>query len=838
MNSDHAATPVNRFTQQIQPSGVDPVRHEAAADIVAVIWRYLWVVIVPIGLGALFGYLIFLRTPESFQSYTRLLVESDRPPILDTITGDLVGGVPGVDIIRSQMLSDRVISDAYQNATMQPFHSLIGDSENAFSATAQGSLRLEPELAGTRPGQALILRLSFQNSNPELCEASVESFSAALQQFFNDRHKSSRSELIKLITLAMDQVHPKMLELEEKYRDFRRDAPLAWNSDGEAINPHRERQMFLINKRSELFEQLRRKSILLAAVESIADQSKDQEVALRVIGQLLDVSVGPSTEPGIERNLRDGDQKLAQLELDRQLVPLMIERNKYAAEFGDSHPTVKQLDTELTMMKKELKRLVQEQSARILELIEESRVEGVDSMANAKEAINAVLLASHAEESLLKNHLEELDKQIENEKQAAVSLALAEQDNDSMLREIERTRELMDQLEEQMARVNLTEEEGGIRVVELTRTTGAFKTGPNLSKSLGIWSCLGLAVGVGLALLLEKNANTFRDPDEVTAMLGLPILTHLPFFKGRVRKEKKGAPNPFAKLDPHLAVVHMPASVPAEAIRSCRTSIFFELAGINSGKIIQVTSPLPGDGKSTIAGNLACSIAQSGKRTLLIDCDLRRPQITDNFGSSDKLGLTNVLNGDCEHIEAIQDTPLATLKLMPSGPIPANPAEALTLPEMSELLDLLRDEFDYIVVDTPPLLVVTDPSILASMVDGVVMALKIRRKSKPNAKEAAGILRTVGSRVLGVVINNSDESASSDGYKGYGYYRYGTETNRYYRRQGANRSTTEQQRMPILVSGRGSMPRPAQVQSDKSTNNGSQTELPASIKSYSSDADL
>ena len=253
----------------------------------------------------------------------------------------------------------------------------------------------------------------------------------------------------------------------------------------------------------------------------------------------------------------------------------------------------------------------------------------------------------------------------------------------------------------------------------------------------------------------------------------------------------------------------MPTSVAAEAIRSCRTSVFFEMTG-SGGKIIQVTSPLPGDGKSTIAGNLACSIAQSGKKVLAIDCDLRRPQLTDNFAMANELGLTNVLNGDCDPHEATHATPIPNLSVMPSGPIPANPAEALTLPDMNDLLRMLRDEYDYIIVDTPPLLVVTDPSITASMVDGIVLALRIRRKSKPNAKESINILGAIGARVLGVVINNSDEASISDGYRGYGYYRYGRYTNRYYGRgtRGGEKGdkSGNHENSPMLVSGRGITP--------------------------------
>jgi capsular exopolysaccharide synthesis family protein len=615
--------------------------------------------------------------------------------------------------------------------------------------------------------------------------------------------------LLRLIRDATDNLQPKLSELEEDYRAFRTKASLVWNENGEAINPHRERQLYLTERRSELFETLRSQSVELSAVESIAREADDPLVRLSIIGQLMGKTFEMPESNQISQNMRDGDAELAQIELDQQLVPLMIERNKFAAEFGEQHPTVKALDAELSMMKRELKRLVKEQSERIVELMEQNKVEGVDPRKRAEEAVNVILTASRAEVQLLKQQISEIDSQIASERIEAMKLAQDEQENASMLRQIDRNRELINQLDEQMARVELTEEEGGIQVSELRAPSRAYRTGPNLVKMLGIGTFLGLALGCGLALLLEKNANTFRDPEEIIAAVGAPILTHVPFFKGRVKRKKGEASNPFELLDPHLAVVHAPSSVASESIRSCRTSVLFELAGVEGGKVLQVTSPLPGDGKSTIAGNLACSIAQSGKRTLIIDCDLRRPQVTDNFAMADQLGLVDVLNGKCEHVDAAHDTPLSTLKMMPSGPIPANPAEALTLPEMSELLDVLREEYDYIILDTPPLLVVTDPSITASMTDGVVMALKVRRKSKPNAKEAASILANVGAKLLGVVINASDEGANNDGYKGYGYYRYGRHTNRYYRKTADNGAKAGQRRSPVVVSGRGSAARSA-----------------------------
>ncbi len=751
-----------------------------ATDMVGAIWRYRWAVAIPAVVGGLLGFLIYLRTPETYRSTTRLMVESDRPAILDSLSGKQLGGVPSIEIVQSQLYSDKVAVTAFNDIEMQPYRELYNDDVQEFIEEVQDKMELEPEVDDAGSNQALVMLLHFDSFDREHCRAAVKAFSAALQSFYNEKHQGSREDLIRLIRIAMDQLHPKMTQLEQRYADFRRDAPLAWDAEGRAINPHRERQLFLVENRSEIVEQLRHKQILLAALESIAQQSKDPLVSLNVMGQMLGTSITvPQSNTRSALTMRDADAELAEIELNQKLFPLMIERNKFAEEFGGNHPTVKQLDSELNMMRGEFKRLVEEHSKRLTEIAERNNQNAVDPVERATEAVKSVIFATKAEVRLLETQIKEKDAQIAAEKADAIKIAKYEQDNSAMLREIERNRQLMDQLEEQMARVSLSEEESETRVIELTAPTLAYLVDPLILKNLGIGIFVGLFLGSGLALLLEKNANTFRDADEIAELLGAPVLTHVPFFKGRLRKPKKGELNPYQDLDPQIAILHQPASVASESIRSLRTSIFFETAG-PGGTVLQITSPLPGDGKSTIASNLACAIAQSGKSVLAVDCDLRRPQLTDNFAMSDRLGLTNVLNGECDVEDASHQSPVPCLSVMPSGPVPANPAEALTLPEMRELLDLLREQYDYIVLDTPPLLVVTDPSITASMADGVILTLRVRRKSKPNAKESINILRGVSAHVMGAVINNSDEAGPSDGYRGYGYYRYARYTTRYH----------------------------------------------------------
>lgn len=220
-------------------------------------------------------------------------------------------------------------------------------------------------------------------------------------------------------------------------------------------------------------------------------------------------------------------------------------------------------------------------------------------------------------------------------------------------------------------------------------------------------------------------------------------------------------------LDPVLCVHHRPRSVEAESFRGVRTALYFSTRGARP-KVIQITSPNAQDGKTTLAANLAITLAYAGKRVLLVDADLRKPRIHTLFGVSGDTGLTSLLAEDVEPGDVIQESGIPRLSLLPSGPIPPNPAELLTDRRFKEMLDLLREQYDFVIVDSCPLLAVTDPSVVAPQVDGVLLAVRMDRNSRPAAERAREILKTVGGKVIGVVVNGVSRQADADGY-GYGH---------------------------------------------------------------------
>jgi capsular exopolysaccharide synthesis family protein len=209
-----------------------------------------------------------------------------------------------------------------------------------------------------------------------------------------------------------------------------------------------------------------------------------------------------------------------------------------------------------------------------------------------------------------------------------------------------------------------------------------------------------------------------------------------------------------------------PKSLAAEAYRTLRTNIQFSSLD-EEIKTIAVTSTQPGEGKSTVISNLAITTAHSGKKVLLIDCDLRKPTIHKKFGVSNQEGLTNLLAKEKSLEEVIKTTNISNFYLLTSGPIPPNPAELLGSKKMKSLLKELDEIFDMVFIDSPPVLAVTDAQILASQCSGVIFVTGYGQSEKQAVVRAKELIDKVGGKILGVVINKIPAQTKS--YYTYNY---------------------------------------------------------------------
>jgi succinoglycan biosynthesis transport protein ExoP len=299
--------------------------------------------------------------------------------------------------------------------------------------------------------------------------------------------------------------------------------------------------------------------------------------------------------------------------------------------------------------------------------------------------------------------------------------------------------------------------------------------GPARMRTIILAFFLSLLAGVGLAFLLDFLDDTIKTVDDVDRYINLPALALIPAMRSDKPRLRGGEAAP---LDPNeataLAMVKDVRSPIAESYRHLRTSLLLSSAG-TPPRTILVTSSQPSEGKTTTAINTAFMLAQTGAKVLIMDCDLRRPRLHTHFNIPNTQGLTNCLSGNATDVDSvIQDyAPQPNLKLLPSGPMPPNPAELLGSEEMRKLLVTLSEKFNHVIVDSPPAISFTDASILSTFVDGVVLVVHGGRSSRAVVRRAKQQLLDIGAHIFGIVLNNVRIEKTQDYYYGgyYGYYK-------------------------------------------------------------------
>jgi succinoglycan biosynthesis transport protein ExoP len=304
-----------------------------------------------------------------------------------------------------------------------------------------------------------------------------------------------------------------------------------------------------------------------------------------------------------------------------------------------------------------------------------------------------------------------------------------------------------------------------IRIVDPAETPRR-PASPNKLTNLSLATFGGAFLGLGLAFFFEYLDSRIKQPDEIKAQLGLPFLGMIPSFDP---KETTGPP---------LIGNGMPHEF-SEAFRAIRTNVLFSSADEGSKSIV-VTSTGPGEGKSVVSANIAKSLALAGQRVLLMDADMRRPKTHEIFGVSVEPGLSNLLVGESKASETVKRTLTPNLWLMAAGKLPPNPAELLGSKRFREFMATLRDHFDWVIIDSPPVMAVTDASVIAHNATGVVFVVAAEMTSKGAAKAALDQLDAAKAKYVGGILNRVDVKRNSYYYARY----YRKEYQNYYSKAG------------------------------------------------------
>ncbi len=309
---------------------------------------------------------------------------------------------------------------------------------------------------------------------------------------------------------------------------------------------------------------------------------------------------------------------------------------------------------------------------------------------------------------------------------------------------------------------------------------------PKLSTIFMLSTLLGLFVGGAFSLVSELQNGKLRTAQEIERISDLPILGQIPTLLSisdadylmEIRKSGSA-------LDRSLCTAHDPKSQESEVFRGLRTVLFFRAAELKA-KTIAITSSNSGDGKSTLSANIAVSIAQAGRSVLVIECDLRRPAVAKLFNCHENLGVSDVMSQSISLENAIRSTELEKLDLLPAGTLPINPAELLASDQFKALIKKVEQQYDFVILDCPPVLAVADPCIVSEVAGAVVVVVRLTAHSRVELRRTVEMLNEVSASTMGLIINASsleDEAGAGrrNGYMvGYGYGAYGAKANGYY----------------------------------------------------------
>jgi len=717
---------------------------EAGLDVWGFLRRRKSFIIVLSMLGCGIGYMMFQRQVPIYQSSALAQVihkNSDRQMAMLVSERDLTDAT-------FEIKSEGLLKPAIEKHRLSELSLLQGLSMDAAVMSIAGMTQVRP-ISGNK-----IIEISVQGARaeeiPQIANAIAEEYVNRQRENYVD----ASVELDAALTKQREAIHAELTAKEKDYNAFRDRSGLM--SDGK--NPYRERQHTFLSKLGSLSLEETSLKAELKTLEEAARAGGSREAILMAIGKLSESAlVGAAVQP-----INEVDSERA---IEERIIPLLLEQKELEATHGKDHPKVTAMQHRIDFTRQLFQQFVDSKKKQAAE--SQAKTPEPTQTREAKSApldFIAVYLQSLRQQlQSIATERDALETQAAEAERLARALGNDENEDRSRRSEIDRLTKLFD-----AASMNVTERKvnvdmGGVKALILQPARHGGLIFPSLSKFLSTGAFIGGFIGLVLGYLVEIADKSFRKPEDVIREFGIPIIGHIPFFK----EERLKGTAAESKLDRTAVCVHLPRSRPAEAYRSVRTAICFSALG-SSHRVIQVSSPAAGDGKSTLALNLSISLAMSGKRTILVESDFRRPKVHKLTGVDNKRGIVDVLRGESELADVVQSTSVDSFFVLPCGSRPKDPAELLSRPEYEHLLEVLRQQYDYVIIDTPPVLAVTDPISVAPRVDGVLIAMRLSRHTRDLGRRTLEQLRDVGAIVSGIVINGVEES---DGY-GYGTYRY------------------------------------------------------------------
>ncbi len=667
-----------------------------AGDIVGMLKRraimliLLWMFFGMIAVGAFF--VVYYKYP-TYTAEAWVECISNRPDQTETLIQQALVKDEHERFINSQaalMESPEVLNDVLQTPEVR--------STTWFKETEESLRFLElVDALGSAPIRntnyiRVSMRCRVKEDPAKIVEQVVARYYDLVQTQAKNEYRDQRSEYKENEGQLTDQLNEKLQQIAR----FKADLPPGADVDETGI----------------VYEELRALAVQVAALEL-------QTSELEGMSQMYNDPTGPGVSPE-DRQMVENDPMVHYLA--NQLFAYQQEFDSLMQTLGSQHRQVKDMGNRLEVTQRQLAELRDQKLQEVIDLQREMiRTAFLNSQ-------NQLFLAR--EQMALKEAAQsDLDRKRTHLQQMLDELA-------SLQKRLDGTVEFIGNLErviqdKQTIKVNIARH--AIPPLE--------RSGPHL-----IWLpagvILSLLLSAGLVFLLELTDTSVRTPQDIVRHLTAAMLGTVP----DVDDEEA----PIDQVE--TAVRDAPNSMIAEAFRTIRTNLQFS-APADRQRTVMITSPRPEDGKTTIASNLGTSIAQGGRRVLLVDANFRRPALHKLYASANDTGLSNILVGDATLESAVRRTDVANLDVLLSGPIPPNPAERLASPQIQEFLEAAAARYDQVIIDAPPVLLATDATVLATRVDGAILVCRAKENSRGAAQRACDLLMQVDAHLFGAILN-------------------------------------------------------------------------------------
>ncbi len=697
-------------------------------------WRRRGLIVVSLIVGLALGYLYYVKQDPVYQSSIEVLVVEDQSNLpIDGLESRTSSGDMHITLMRSQ----KVIEKAIKVGELAELETLRTSDNPA--ARVLSNLRI----SGGGGAKGSIIRLSYESPDPVDCPLVLQAVVTAYEQFLSEVYDDDSKDAIDLIGKAKDQLGEQISELEKEYRKMLDESPLLVTGET-AHNIHETRLQTIEGVRSAMVVENSTLQAKIDALQAAIKRGSSREALNMVVGN-IETPVGNIAADVVKRD---------------QLFPLLLQHEMLLDNHGPDHPKVKSILKQIDFVRNHL---------------DKHKPVKLDTNP-AKESTDfyIIYLESLKEQISINNEtIAEMTQLFEKERKSAKSLTTYKVQEETYRSELGRKTRLFDVVLKRLEEISLVQDRGGVELQTIHPASRGRQIEPDLKSIMVQAGILSLLVGLSLAFVVDSADRRFRSPDEIRDQIGVPVIGHIPVIPGTGKPDRKGQTLEDGTLPTEIRTVHAPRGRIAEAYRAVRTAMYFSTRG-GGHQVFQVTSPTPGDGKSTLAANLAVSVANSGKQVLLIDADFRRPRCHKLLALENEIGIAAVIDGSAELADAVQETQVEKLSVLTCGKRPKHPSELLTSKSFEDLLELVREKYELVILDSPPVLAVTDPLNVAPRVDGVLVILRLNKNARNVARRTLSSLEEVGANVLGIIVNGVGQDQGSYGYGKYGYsYGYG-----------------------------------------------------------------